>query len=65
MENKIKISVIIPVYNTVDFLGTCLDSLFLQKYKNVEYIIVDDGSTDGSLELCQKYAEKDERFVVF
>ena len=48
-----------------DFLGTCLDSLFLQKYKNVEYIIVDDGSTDGSLELCQKYAEKDERFVVF
>jgi len=65
MENKIKISVIIPVYNTVDFLDTCLDSLFLQKYKNVEYVIVDDGSTDGSLELCQKYAAKDERFVVF
>ena len=64
MENKIKLSVIVPVYNTEEFLGSCLDSLYLQKYKNIEYILVDDGSTDGSLELCKKYAEKDNRFVV-
>lgn len=64
MERKIKISVIIPVYNTEDYLETCLDSLFLQKYQDVEFILVDDGSTDNSLNLCNKYAAKDNRFVV-
>ena len=65
MESKnIKISVVIPVYNTEEYLGQCLDSLYLQKYRDVEYILVDDGSKDGSYALCQKYAAKDERFVV-
>lgn len=64
MKNQIKISVVIPVYNTEEYLGRCLDSLYLQKFRNIEYIIVDDGSTDGSLELCKSYAKKDERFVV-
>ena len=65
MESKnIKISVVIPVYNTEEYLGQCLDSLYLQKYREVEYILVDDGSTDDSYALCQKYAAKDERFVV-
>jgi len=64
MERKIKISVIIPVYNTEDYLESCLDSLFLQKYQDVEFILVDDGSTDNSLNLCNKYAAKDSRFVV-
>ena len=63
MEN-IKISVVIPVYNTEQFLGACLDSLFLQKFREIEYILVDYGSTDGSLALCRKYEEKDSRFVV-
>ena len=64
MDRKIRISVIIPVYNTSDYLESCLDSLFLQKYQDIEYILVDDGSTDNSLELCKKYAAKDSRFVV-
>ena len=65
MESRsIKISVVIPIYNTEEFLGQCLDSLYLQKYRGVEYILVDDGSKDGSFALCQKYAAKDERFVV-
>ena len=65
MENKnVRISVVMPIYNTEEYLGQCLDSLYLQKYREVEYILVDDGSTDGSYALCQKYAEKDSRFVL-
>lgn len=64
MERKIKLSVVVPVYNTEEYLGRCLDSLYLQKFRDIEYILVDDGSKDGSLALCQKYAEKDNRFVV-
>lgn len=64
MDNTIRISVIIPVYNTEEFLGACLDTLFLQKYRDVEFVLVDDGSTDGSRALCEKYAAKDSRFVV-
>jgi len=64
MERKIKLSVIIPVYNTEDYLESCLDSLFIQKYQDIEYILVDDGSTDNSLNICKKYADKDKRFVV-
>lgn len=60
----VKISVIIPVYNAQECLESCLDSLIVQRYPNVEYICVDDGSTDSSLEICQRYAERDERFVV-
>ncbi len=64
MERNIKISVVIPVYNTADYIEECLDSLYIQEYKDIEYILIDDGSTDNSLEVCQKYADKDERFVV-
>ena len=63
MEN-IKISVIIPIYNAELYLDSCLDSLFIQTYKNIEFICVNDGSKDNSLEICQKYAAKDERFVI-
>ncbi|MBQ9760437.1 MAG: glycosyltransferase [Clostridia bacterium] len=62
--SNIKISVIIPVYNTATFLPKCLDSLHSQKYEDVEYILVNDGSTDNSLHVCEVYAQKDERFVV-
>lgn len=64
MERKIKLSVIIPVYNTQEYLCYCLDSLRVQKYPNVEFILVDDGSTDNSLALCREYEKKDDRFVV-
>lgn len=58
------VSVILPVYNVSRYLGTCLDSLLAQTYENFEAILVDDGSTDESLEICQRYAEKDSRFRV-
>jgi glycosyltransferase involved in cell wall biosynthesis len=59
-----KISVIIPVYNVRQYLDQCLNSLAEQTYKNLEIILVDDGSTDGSSEICDSYSEKDERFKV-
>lgn len=64
MERSIKISVVIPVYNTAKYIEECLDSLYVQEYKNVEYLLIDDGSTDESLNICMSYAQRDERFVV-
>ena len=52
----IKTSVIIPVYNTAEYLRECLDSILNQTQKEIEIILVDDGSDDGSLEICQEYA---------
>ena len=56
------ISVIIPVYNVGEFLAPCLDSLMAQTYENLEILLIDDGSTDGSGEVCDTYAQKDNRF---
>ena len=58
------ISVIIPVYNVGEFLLPCLDSLMAQSYKNLEILLIDDGSTDGSGDRCDAYAQKDSRFRV-
>lgn len=58
------VSVIIPVYNTEVYLDKCIESVVLQTYKNLEILLVDDGSTDGSLEICNKWAKKDARIVV-
>ncbi len=53
-----KLSVIVPVYNTVQYLKQCIESIVSQTYKDMEIILVDDGSTDGSGEVCDYYAEK-------
>ncbi len=58
------VSVIVPVYNTALYLRSCLDSLKQQTLKNIEIICVNDGSTDDSLHILQRYAEDDHRFVV-
>ncbi len=58
------ISVIVPVYNVENYLRKCLDSIINQTYKNVEIIIVDDGSTDGCGAICDEYAKKDSRVNV-
>ena len=58
MENKGLISVIIPVYNVEKYLRECIDSVLSQTYKNYEIILVDDGSTDSSSEICDEYANE-------
>ena len=50
------VSVIIPVYNSQEYIKKCLDSVLSQSYKNIEVIIVDDGSTDNSLSICKEYS---------
>jgi glycosyltransferase involved in cell wall biosynthesis len=58
------LTVIIPVYNVKPYLGRCLDSVVNQTYRNLDIILVDDGSTDGSGELCDDYQKKDSRLWV-
>jgi glycosyltransferase involved in cell wall biosynthesis len=59
------ISVIIPVYQVEKYIRRCLDSLLAQTFSDFEAILVDDGSTDQSGAICEEYARKDPRFVVF
>jgi glycosyltransferase involved in cell wall biosynthesis len=59
-----KVSIIIPVHNTAKYLEKCLDSVIDQSLQEIEIIIVDDGSTDGSSEIIQRYQAKDPRIVV-
>ena len=58
------ISVIVPVYNANAFLEQCLESITAQTYRNLEILIVDDGSTDGSGETCDRWAGRDDRIRV-
>ena len=66
-ENMMKerISVIVPVYNVEQYLEKCVNSIINQTYKNLEIILVDDGATDSSGELCDKLAAIDNRIKVY
>lgn len=64
MENEELISVVVPVYNVEKCLEDCLDSIINQSYKNTEIILIDDGSTDKSGNICDEYANKDNRIKV-
>ena len=57
------ISIIIPIYNVAPYLERCFDSILNQTYQDFEVILVDDGSTDNSRDVCQKYVERDQRFT--
>ncbi|EKP7814543.1 glycosyltransferase family 2 protein, partial [Campylobacter jejuni] len=59
-----KISVIIPIYNVEKYLDKCLKSVINQTYKNLDIILVDDGSIDNSLNIAKEYAKKDERIKI-
>lgn len=59
------ISIIIPVYNVEKYLDRCIKSVINQTYKNIEIILIDDGSTDKSLDICYNYLEQDNRIKVF
>lgn len=65
MENfNYKISIIVPIYNCEKYLDKCLESIVNQTYKNLEIILVDDGSTDNCPKMCDYWAEKDSRIKV-
>lgn len=64
MNNQPLLSVIIPVYKVEKYLRRCLDSIVNQTYKNLEIILVDDGSPDNSGKICDEYAQKDKRIKV-
>ena len=63
-QNAGTITVIVPVYNVEDYLDRCVDTLINQTYSDLEIILVDDGSTDNSGAMCDKYAQRDSRIKV-
>ena len=64
-KNLMKVSVIVPVYNTERYLRQCVDSILQQSYSDFEILLVDDGSTDNSGKILDEYARKDNRIRVF
>ena len=64
-KNEPLISVIVPVYDVEKYLSKCLDSLLAQTWRNLEIIVVDDGSPDGSWDIMQDYAARDSRVRIF
>lgn len=65
MSNDIKVSVIVPVYNTEEHLRQCLDSIAAQTLREIEILCVDDGSTDSSPQILEEYAARDGRFQIY
>lgn len=63
--NDTIISIVVPVFNVEKYLKDCINSLLNQTYKNIEIILVDDGSTDASCEICDMYAKKNDRIKVY
>lgn len=64
MEREIKVSVIIPVYNVETYISKCISSVIEQNYKNIEIILIDDGSQDSSGKILDEYEKKDDRITV-
>lgn len=58
------VSIIVPIYNSEKYLHACLNSIVNQTYKNIEIILIDDGSTDGSSQICDEYKNNDSRIII-
>ena len=63
-QSNVLVSVIVPVYNVEKYIDKCIESIINQTYERLQIILVDDGSTDKSGEICDRYAEKDGRVEV-
>lgn len=64
-DSNTKVSIIIPVYNAEKFIKDCINSITNQTYKNIEIIIINDGSTDNSEEICKEFQKKDNRIIYY
>lgn len=64
MEKELKVSIIVTVYNTEQYLDKCISSIIDQSYTNIEIVLVDDGSTDNSYIACKKYVANDSRIIL-
>ena len=68
MNSSIKVSILIPIYNVENYIGKCLDSIFIQSYTNVEYVFVDDCSTDNSLQVLKskltEYSIHSDKYII-
>ena len=60
-----KVSIVVPVYNVKFYLKRCINSILCQTMREIEVILVDDGSTDDSVQICHEYACEDDRVRVF
>lgn len=65
MEESTMVSIIVPVYNVENYIEKCIKSILTQSYKNIEILLIDDGSKDASGDICDKLAETDSRIRVF
>lgn len=64
IDNKVMVTVVVPIYNTSEYLIRCVKSITNQTYRNLEIVLIDDGSTDNSLEICNLLAKSDKRIKV-
>ena len=65
MGNNALVSIIVPVYNSAQYLRKCIDSILSQSYRNFELLLINDGSEDASGVICDDYAQIDHRVRVF
>ncbi len=64
-NNNIKVSIIVPIYNVSLYLSKCINSIIHQSYKNIEVLLIDDGSTDNSLDIARKFSKMDSRVKIY